>query len=131
MYLVKFLNKLIKSDGFILIDSNNNKFVIGKPKKDNPIELKLLDKSLNYKLLLHPDLYFGEAYSDGSLIIKNGTLSEFLEIAMMNIGRGDINLYGKILNKVLGTYRYITKFNKIININVVLVLTLHVINSLI
>ena len=115
MYLVNFLNKLIKSDGFILIDSNNNKFVIGKPKKDNPIELKLLDKSLNYKLLLHPDLYFGEAYSDGSLIIKNGTLSEFLEIAMMNIGRGDINLYGKILNKVLGTYRYITKFNKIIN----------------
>ena len=115
MYLVNFLNKLIKSDGFILIDSNDNKFVIGKPKKDNPIELKLLDKSLNYKLLLHPDLYFGEAYSDGSLIIKNGTLSEFLEIAMMNIGRGDINLYGKILNKVLGTYRYITKFNKIIN----------------
>ena len=100
MNLVKFLNNLFKSDGFILIDSNFNKFVIGKPIKEKPITIKLLDKSLNYKLLLNPDLYFGEAYTNGSLIIENGTLSEFLEMALINIGRGDINVYGKLLNKL-------------------------------
>ena len=112
MNLVKFLNNLFKSDGFILIDSNFNKFVIGKPIKEKPITIKLLDKSLNYKLLLNPDLYFGEAYTNGSLIIENGTLSEFLEMALINIGRGDINVYGKLLNKLKGTYRYLTNFNK-------------------
>jgi cyclopropane-fatty-acyl-phospholipid synthase len=49
---------------------------------------------------------------NGSLIIENGTLSEFLEIALRNIGRSDINIYGKILNTIKGTFRYLTKFNK-------------------
>ena len=112
MNLVNFLNKLIKHDGFILIDSNSKKFVIGNPIKENPIILKLLDKSLNYKLLLNPDLYFGEAYTNGSLKIENGTLTEFLEIILKNIGRKNINIYGKIINKLKGSYRYLTNFNK-------------------
>ena len=112
MNLVNFLNNLFKHDGFILIDSYSKKFVIGKPIKENPITIKLLDKSLNYKLLLNPDLYFGEAYTNGSLIIENGTVVEFLEIALRNIGRNDINVYGKILNKLKGSYRYLTNFNK-------------------
>ena len=112
MNLVNFLNNLIKHDGFVLIDSNSKKFVIGNPIKENPIILKLFDKSLNYKLLLNPDLYFGEAYTNGSLVIENGTLTEFLEIAIRNIGTQNINVYGKILNKLKGFYRYLTNFNK-------------------
>ena len=112
MNLVNFLNKLFKYDGFILIDYDSKKFVVGKPIKENPITIKLLDKNLNYKLLLNPDLYFGEAYTNGSLKIENGTLTEFLEIALKNIGRNNINIYGKIFNKLKGTYRYLTNFNK-------------------
>ena len=114
MNLAKFLDKLFRYDGFILIDSNNNKFVIGKPINEKPITLKLLDKSLNYKLLFYPDLYFGEAYTDGSLVIENGTITEFLEMAFRNIGRGDINLYNKLFNKLKGTYRHLTNFNKVV-----------------
>ena len=112
MNLINFLNNLFKYDGFVLIDSSSKKYVIGKPIKENPIIVKLLDKNLNYKLLWNPDLYFGEAYMNGSLKIENGTLSEFLEIALRNIGRSDINIYGKILNTIKGTFRYLTKFNK-------------------
>ena len=112
MNLINFLNNLFKHDGFILIDSDFKKYEIGKPVKENPIIIKLLDKNLNYKLLLNPDLYFGEAYTNGSLIIENGTLTEFLEIALRNIGRNDINIYGKIFNKIKGSYRYLTNFNK-------------------
>ena len=112
MNLINFLDNLFKYDGFILIDSDARKFVIGKPIKENPITIKLLDKNLKYKLLLHPDLHFGEAYTNGSLKIENGTLTEFLELALRNIGRGDINIYGKIFNKLKGTYRYLTNFNK-------------------
>ena len=114
MKLAQFLTNLFKEDGFVLIDANSTEHIIGKPKKKTPIKIRLLDKSLHYKLLLHPDLYFGEAYTDGSLIIENGTLTEFLEIAFKNIGRGDINNYGKILKKIKGTYRYLTNFNKIV-----------------
>ena len=111
MQLVSFLNKLFKEDGFILIDANSKKYIIGNPKKEVPITLKLLDKKLHYKLLIYPDLYFGEAYTDGTLEIENGSLTDFLEMAMKNIGRNEINIFGKVLKKIRGTYRYLTNFN--------------------
>ena len=111
MQLTKFLNKLFKEGGFVLIDANSKKYVVGKPKGDNPITLRLLDKSLHYKLLFYPDLYFGEAYSEGSLIIENGTLTEFLNMALQNIGRKETNLFSELLNTIRGSYRYLTNFN--------------------
>jgi len=109
--LKKFCETLFKEDGFILVDANSREYTIGKPKKDIPIKLKILDKSLHYKLLLLPDLYFGEAYTNGSAVIENGSITDFLEIAMKNIGRGETNVYAKAIKKVFGTYRYLTNFN--------------------
>ena len=111
MKLIEFLNTLIKDDGFLLIDANLNKHLIGRPKKEKPLTLKILDKSLHKKLLLLPDLYFGEAYMNGSVIIENGTLTEFLDIALRNIGRAETNSYNALINKIRGTYRFITNFN--------------------
>ena len=114
MSLISFLNDLFKEDGFELVDSNSKKYVIGNPKKEKPIVVKLLDQKLMQKLLINPDLYFGEAYMDGSLLIQNGTLTEFLDLAFKNIGRGDINFYGSVIKKIKGTFRYLTNFNKIV-----------------
>jgi len=111
MQLVSFLNSLFKKDGFVLIDANSKKYIIGNPKKTKPLILTLLNKDLHFKLLIDPDLYFGEAYTDGSLVIENGSLSEFLELAFKNIGRNEINNYGYLLKKIKGTYRYFTNFN--------------------
>ena len=109
--LNQFLQNLFKVDGFIIVDANKKEYTIGKPLKNPPIKLKLLDKSLHTKLLLLPDLYFGEAYVDGSAVIENGTLTEFLEIAMKNIGRGPTSNYATLIKKLMGIYNYITKFN--------------------
>ena len=109
--LTQFLEKLVKDDGFVLEDANKKHHIIGKPLKNPPIKLKLLDKSLHYKLLLLPDLYFGEAYANGSAVIENGTLTEFLEIAMKNIGRGSTSNYATVIKKLMGIYSYITNFN--------------------
>ena len=111
MQLARFLTKLFKEGGLVLIDANSKKYVIGNPKKENPLTLKLLDKSLHYKLLFYPDLYFGEAYSNGSLTIENGTLTEFLNMAIQNIGRKETNFFSEFLNKIRGSYRYLTNFN--------------------
>jgi cyclopropane-fatty-acyl-phospholipid synthase len=111
MKLARFLNKLFKKDGFILIDAYSKKYIIGFPKKKNPIIIKILNKKLHYKLLFQPDLYFGEAYSDGDILIDNGSLTDFLDLALMNIGRNELNLSSKIINKLSGSYRYLTNFN--------------------
>tara|TARA_B110000285_G_scaffold225432_1_gene283678 strand:- start:29 stop:1219 length:1191 start_codon:yes stop_codon:yes gene_type:complete len=111
MQLARFLNKLFKKDGFILIDGHSKKYIIGTPENKNPIILKILNKKLHYKLLFRPDLYFGEAYSDGDIEIENGTLTDFLDLALMNIGRGEVNFFSQFINKLSGSYRYLTNFN--------------------
>ena len=113
MQLARFLNKLFKKSGFILIDANKKKYIIGEPENKKPITLKILNKKLHYKLLLRPDLYFGEAYSDGDIEIENGTLTDFLELALMNIGRGELNFFSQLINSLSGSYRYLTNFNLI------------------
>ena len=111
MQLARFLNKLFKKDGFLLVDAYSKKYIIGLPKKKNPIIVKILNKNLHYKLLFRPDLYFGEAYCDGNIIIENGSLTDFLNLALMNIGRNELNFFSKLINKLSGSYRYLTNFN--------------------
>ena len=111
MQLARYLNKLFQKDGFLLIDANSNKYIIGTPKNNKPIIVKILDKKLHYKLFFRPDLYFGEAYSNGNIQIENGSLTDFLDIALMNIGRGELNFFSMLINKLYGSYRYLTNFN--------------------
>ena len=111
MQLARFLNKLFKEDGFILIDAKEQKYIIGNPKKEKPIILRLLDKKLHYKLLFYPDLYFGEAYANGTAKIENGSLTDFLDMALKNIGRSETNFFSELLSKLRGSYRYFTNFN--------------------
>ena len=111
MQLVKFLNKLFKKGGFILEDAYGEEHVVGSPNLQKSIKLKIHDKKLHYKLLLYPDLYLGEAYTDGLITIEGGSLSDFLNMALENIGRQETNIFGKIFNRLTGSYRYLTNFN--------------------
>ncbi len=111
MLLIRFLNNLIKKDGFVLEDANNKSHLIGKPNSENPIKMKIHDKQLHYKLLLYPDLYFGEAYTEGKISFKNGTISDFLDLALQNIGREKTNTISEFINSIRGSYRYLTNFN--------------------
>ena len=60
MILARFLSQIFKDGGVILIDSRGQKYICGNPDKEKPLTLKLFKKDLNWKLLLHPELYLGE-----------------------------------------------------------------------
>jgi len=111
MLLIKFLNNLFQQDGFLLEDANGKEHIIGKPELENPIKLKIHDKKLHYKLLLYPDLYLGEAYTDGNITFKNGNISDFLDLALQNLGREKTNTISTFINSIKGSYRYLTNFN--------------------
>ena len=111
MLFIKFLNNLFKQDGFLLEDANGKEHIIGKPKLENPIKMTIHDKKLHYKLLLYPDLYLGEAYTDGKITFKNGNISDFLDLALQNLGREKTNTISEFINSIKGSYRYLTNFN--------------------
>ena len=91
MMFARLLSKIYKKNGIILIDSENQKYICGKPNLKNPLTLKLLKKDLNWKLALNPDLNFPEAYMRGEILIENGTLLDFLDMTFENIGPKEIN----------------------------------------
>ena len=104
LQLARFLNKVFIKSVCILTDANSKDYIIGEP-GNNPMKLKILKKSLNYKLLFHPDLYFGEAYTNGEIIIENGSLTDSLAFALMNFGRGELNFFSYLINRLRGSYR--------------------------
>ena len=109
--LINFLNRLITDDGFKLELYNKKIVKIGNPYSNTNLTLKLNNKFIEYKLLLFPDYYFGKGFTDGEISIKNGTLSEFLNIALKNIGRKEINKFSSSIKKIRGVWRYISNFS--------------------
>ena len=59
-FLPKFLSKAIKEDGFILISPENQKFIIGNPKKDKPLEVKVSKKVSETKCIMHSERWIPE-----------------------------------------------------------------------
>ena len=48
----------------------------------NCLSGKLLKSDLNWKLLVYPELYLGEEYYKGNIEIENGTIHDFLNLAL-------------------------------------------------
>jgi len=111
MLLARFLSKMFKEGGIVLVDSTGQKYICGNPAKENPLTLKLKKKDLNWKLLLYPELYLGEEYFKDNLDIENGSMYDFLCLCLKNIGRNEINIYSNILNKFLSFYKNLKTYN--------------------
>ena len=111
MMLARLLSKIYKKNGIILIDTKGQKYICGQPDLNKPVTLKLLEKSLNWKLALNPDLNFAEAYMRGKIQIENASLLEFLNMTFENIGRGEINFSGYTIKKIFHLWRFLTNYN--------------------
>src|SRR5438034_10240066 len=99
--LGKILRRRIKHGRLTIIrpDGHTEQFgelTAAKPRPDVAVRLKGALTSL--KLSLHPDLYFGELYVDGALIIERGTLWDLLEL----LGRNQLEQRSVPGNSVIG-----------------------------
>jgi len=111
MMLARLLSKIHKKNGIVLIDSQGQKYICGKPDLENPLTMKILKKDLNWKLPLNPDLNFPEAYMRGEILIENGSLLDFLNMFFENIVPKEINAYGYIIKKIFHAWRFLTNHN--------------------
>tara|TARA_B100000700_G_C15036138_1_gene852917 strand:+ start:1742 stop:2947 length:1206 start_codon:yes stop_codon:yes gene_type:complete len=112
MILARFLSKLFKKEGIILIDSQGQKYICGEISvKEKPLTLKLLTKDLNLKLLIYPELYLGEEYYKGNIEIENGSIYDFLNLALKNLGRARVNVYSTVINNLFYTFKFLTNHN--------------------
>ncbi len=111
MLIARLFSKIYKEGGIVLIDHTGQKFICGSPDLKNPITLRILNKKLNWLLLINPDLSFPEAYMNGDIKIENGSLLDFLNLTFKNLGRGEINTSGYLIKKMLHLWRFFTNYN--------------------
>ena len=103
MLLVKFLNKVFKTGGFVLEDANGISYNVGQIEfKEKPLTIKLLEKKLHYELLIHLQWYFPLRYEEGKIEIRNGSISEVMDLFFLNHGKssyiGGISNYFEKIN---------------------------------
>ncbi len=112
MILARIFSNIYKKEGgIILIDSKGQKYICGNPRRDNPITIKLLNQSLDWKLILDPELEFPEAYMRNEIIIENASLKDFLMDLVKNLGRREVNSASYISKRIFQIWRYLSNFN--------------------
>jgi len=110
-FLSKFLSKLIKKDGFILISPDNQKFLIGNPIKDKPLEVKVSKNVSELKCIMHSERWIPEYIISKDITFNSGSLEDFLTICINNKGRGDINFFNNFISHTKSFYRRLMSFD--------------------
>src|SRR3546814_6711902 len=83
MLFQKLLQKVIHDGNVRLIDSRGRIYDYGNG-TGRRCTLKLHNRRLEWKLVLNPPLYLGEAYMDGEITLEEGTLRDFIALLARN-----------------------------------------------
>jgi cyclopropane-fatty-acyl-phospholipid synthase len=87
--LEKIAAHFIKVGRLTIICADGRVVRVGKIPDDAPdldVVIRLKGSLTAWKLALRPDLYFGEAYADGSLVIEQGSLWGLFDLCGRNLG---------------------------------------------
>jgi cyclopropane-fatty-acyl-phospholipid synthase len=82
------LTAFIKIGKLTIIRADGRIVRVGKitdPMTDLDVVLRLKGRLTAFKIALRPDLHFGEAYMDGSLVIEKGDLWDLLDLCGRNL----------------------------------------------
>lgn len=78
------LDRIVTTGSLRLIDADGVVHAFGD-RSCQPIVARITDRRTERRLVLNPALALGEAYTDGRLIIEQGTIYDFLELLFANL----------------------------------------------
>ncbi len=76
--LFNILKKLKFHGTLVIFDHKGVKYVYGN--SDPKVSIRLVNKSIERKLFLNPNLYIGEAYMNKELIVEEGSIEDFIDL---------------------------------------------------
>jgi cyclopropane-fatty-acyl-phospholipid synthase len=86
--LERTLTRFIKTGRLTIIRANGHAMRVGEPLDSAPtldVVLRLKRPLTALKVAFRPDLYFGEAYMDGTLVIEQGSLWDLFDLCGRNL----------------------------------------------
>jgi cyclopropane-fatty-acyl-phospholipid synthase len=85
MFLDSLLKRFVQRGSLTVTDSRgrSSSYSGGEGPR---VAMRLTDPSLSWKLFVNPELHAGEAYMNGTLVIEQGTIRDFLTLFALNSG---------------------------------------------
>lgn len=106
--------QLISVGHLTLIDPEGNRHECQGSSEGPRATVRLLDRSLDRRLMLNPELAIGEGYMNGGLVMEEGsTLYDFLDLCMVNIGSVREGTMRKLLAGIRGIRAAIRNWNPV------------------
>ena len=78
------LRTVIRKGTLTVIGPDGRSFFVGSGAPS--VTIRIADSSTILHLLLNPDLALGEAYMDGTLVVEDGDIYDFLDLCSTNLG---------------------------------------------
>ena len=101
------LQTQIKAGRLKVIDPDGNVHVLAGAAAGPQASIKITDRKILRRMMVVPDLYMGEAYTDGTLTVEEGTLYDVLDFFALNLmpslhGTNTVVLPNASKNNVVG-----------------------------
>ena len=106
------LKKIVRYGSLTVIDVKGKRHVFSGEKGPS-VTIRLTDSWLHFRLVLNAQLALGEAFSDGTLIVEEGTIYDFLDICLANQRTLDDTTLQKILGVVRNLHSAFRTYNPI------------------
>lgn len=114
MLSARAFRQLISVGHLTLIDPDGNRHECQGSEEGPRASIRLLDRSLDRRLMLNPELAIGEGYMNGGLVMADGyTLYDFLDLCMINIGSVREGTMRKVLAGIRGIRAAIRNWNPV------------------
>jgi cyclopropane-fatty-acyl-phospholipid synthase len=77
-----------------------------------PVAIRFTSRAAQWGVLLDPELRFGEAYMDGTLVVEQGTIANVLSVALAQRRDGTPPLWARLQWLIRYLYRRLLQFNR-------------------
>jgi cyclopropane-fatty-acyl-phospholipid synthase len=81
-------HKLIRTGTLRVTTATGSSFTCGDG-TGTPVAIRFASRAAEWRILIDPELRLGEAYMDGSIIVDQGSIAVFLDLAVENLSRTD------------------------------------------
>jgi cyclopropane-fatty-acyl-phospholipid synthase len=108
-----FLNNTLVKGKIEIIDASGNSHSFGT---SSPyIKIKLKSKSIERKIFINPNLYFGEGYMNEDLVIEDGNIEDLIDVITSSYeGISSSNWMHKFLNNIQTFFRPFQQLNNLV-----------------
>jgi cyclopropane-fatty-acyl-phospholipid synthase len=78
-----------------------------------PVAIRFTTRAAERRALLDPELRFGEAYMDGDVVVEQGSIADFLDLAVSNLSRIPPSVWSRSLHSLRSFARWLCQDNNL------------------